>query len=106
VPKIKYIEADGTEHVVDVNCGKTVMQGALDHGIAGILAECGGSCSCGTCRVYVDEAWQTKTGAPSDIEDATMDGYDDPRPGKRLSCQICVSEELDGLVVRLPQSQL
>ena len=106
VPKIKYIEANGTEHIAEVRCGSTVMQGALDHGIPGILAECGGSCSCGTCRVYVDEAWRPKTGEPSEIEDATMDGHDDTHAGKRLSCQICVSEELDGLVVRLPKSQL
>ena len=106
MPKIKYIEANGTEHVADVSCGKSVMQGALDQGIPGILAECGGSCSCGTCRVYVDAAWRARTGQPSEIEDATMDGHDDPHPGKRLSCQICVSDELDGLIVRLPKSQL
>ncbi|HEX4377588.1 MAG TPA: 2Fe-2S iron-sulfur cluster-binding protein [Steroidobacteraceae bacterium] len=106
VPKIKYIESNGTEHVADVSCGKTVMQGALDHGIPGILAECGGSCSCGTCRVHIDDAWRARTGEPSEIEDATMDGHDDTHPAKRLSCQITVTQALDGLIVRLPASQL
>jgi ferredoxin, 2Fe-2S len=103
--KITYIEANGAEHLVEVPVGFSVMQGAVRNGIGGIVAECGGNCACGTCRVYVDEAWRGKTGEASEIEGATMEVCDDPLPGKRLSCQIEVTEELDGLIVRMPESQ-
>ena len=103
--KITYIEFNGAEHVVDVAPGMSVMQGAVKNGIRGILAECGGCCACGTCRVYVEEAWRQKTGVASEIEEATLDIREDPLPGKRLSCQIKVTDELDGLVVRMPESQ-
>jgi 2Fe-2S ferredoxin len=105
VPKITYIEANGVEHVVEVEVGLSVMQGAVRNGIAAIVAECGGNCACGTCRVYVDDAWRAKTGEASDIEEATMEIREDPLPGKRLSCQIKVTDDLDGLVVRMPESQ-
>jgi len=105
VPKIRYIEVDGTEHVVDVAVGLSVMQGALNARVPGIVAECGGNCACGTCRVYVDEPWRATLGQASDIEEATMDIREDPLPGKRLSCQIKVTQELDGLIVRMPKSQ-
>jgi 2Fe-2S ferredoxin len=106
VPRITYIEANGDEHVIDVPVGFSVMQGAVRNGVTGIVAECGGNCACGTCRVYIDdEAWRQKTGAASDLEEATMEIREDPAPGKRLSCQIKVTEDLDGLVVRLPESQ-
>lgn len=105
MPRITYIEADGTEHVVEVPVGRTVMQGAVENAVPGILAECGGSCACGTCRVYVDEAWVSLCGEASDLEEATMEIRDDATPGKRLSCQMLVTEAEDGLVVRLPASQ-
>jgi 2Fe-2S ferredoxin len=105
VPKITYIEAAGTIHVADVEVSLSVMQGAVRNCIPGILGECGGNCACGTCRVYVDEAWRAKTGQASEIEEATMEIREDALPGKRLSCQIRVTEELDGLVVRMPESQ-
>ncbi len=105
MPKIKYIEPNGVEHVVELQPGQSVMQGAVWNGIPGIVAECGGSCACGTCRVYVDESWREKTGQASDMEDATMEIREDSRPGKRLSCQLTVTAELDGLVVRIPESQ-
>ena len=103
--KITYVEANGTEHVHDVPVGFSVMQGAVRNGVAAIVAECGGNCACGTCRVYVDEAWRERTGAASDMEEATMEIRDDPSQGKRLSCQIKVTEALDGLVVHMPESQ-
>lgn len=103
--RITYVEAGGDEHVVDVAPGLSVMQGAVRNGVAAIVAECGGNCACGTCRVYVDEAWRDRTGEASPIEEATMEIRDDPRDGKRLSCQIKVTEALDGLVVRMPESQ-
>jgi ferredoxin, 2Fe-2S len=105
VPKITYIEANGTQHVVEVAVGLSVMQGAVQNRVPGIVAECGGNCACGTCRVYVDEAWREMTGRPSDIEESTMEIREDPRPGKRLSCQIRVTQELDGLIVEMPSSQ-
>jgi ferredoxin, 2Fe-2S len=105
VPKIAYLEADGTEHLVDVAVGLSVMQGAVQNHVPGIVAECGGNCACGTCRVYIDEAWRPKTGNASEMEEATMEIRDDSHPGKRLSCQIKVTEELDGLIVRMPASQ-
>jgi 2Fe-2S ferredoxin len=103
--KITYIEANGVVHLVEIQAGLSVMQGAVSMGIAGIVAECGGNCACGTCRVYVDAAWYAKTGEASEMEAATMDITNDPLPGKRLSCQITVTEELNGLVVRIPSSQ-
>lgn len=103
--QITYIEADGTEYTVDVPLGSTVMAGAREHDVEGIVAECGGNLACGTCQVYVDERWWSMTGTPSDLEEATMEIRDDPAPNKRLSCQLRVTEELDGLVVRLPLSQ-
>lgn len=105
VARITYIEDSGEERTVEVPLGYSVMQGAVRNGIPGIVAECGGNCACGTCRVYVDEAWRERTGQPSAIEEATMEIRDDPRDGKRLSCQIKVTQDLDGLVVRMPQSQ-
>lgn len=103
--KITYVEANGTGHVVDAAIGQTLMQAAFGNGIPGIVAECGGNCACGTCRVYIDETWSGVTGQASDIEDATMEGRDDSTQGRRLSCQIKVTAELDGLTVRMPESQ-
>lgn len=105
MPKITYIESNGTAHTVEVEVGCSVMQGAVSNRIPGIVAECGGNCACGTCRVYVDAAWREKTGEASDLEEATMEVREDPTAGKRLSCQIKVTEELDGLIVRMPASQ-
>jgi ferredoxin, 2Fe-2S len=104
--KITYVEADGTEHVIDVQPGLSVMQGAVSGSISGIAAECGGSCACGTCKVYVDPAWRERTGEPSEMEEAMFDGQDDTGSGRRLSCQILVREDLQGLVVRIPVSQI
>jgi ferredoxin, 2Fe-2S len=105
VVRITYIEANGTEHVVEVEPDSSVMRGAVKNGIPGIVAECGGNCACGTCRVYVDESWRGVVGEASEIEEATMEIREDPAPGKRLSCQIKVTEALDGLIVRMPESQ-
>jgi 2Fe-2S ferredoxin len=105
VAKVTYVEANGAVHVVEVPAGLSVMQGALRSGVPGIVAECGGNCACGTCRIYIDDGWREKTGTASEIEGATMDIRDDPLPGKRLACQIVVTEELNGLVVRMPESQ-
>jgi 2Fe-2S ferredoxin len=103
--KITYIEHDGTEHVVDVKPGLTVMEGAVKNNIPGIDADCGGACACATCHVYVDPNWQTKTGTKSAMEESMLDFAESVEDNSRLSCQIKVSDELDGLVVRMPESQ-
>jgi len=104
--KITYIEFDGTPHEVDVPTGLSVMEGAIDNNIDGIEAECGGMCSCATCHVYVDPAWFEATGSPEDIEQDMLDSALDLQKTSRLSCQIEVSDELDGLIVRLPEMQI
>lgn len=102
---ILYVQADGTQHVVEVEPGNSLMESAVRNGIPGILAECGGSCSCGTCRVFIDAAWQSRVGGPSALEEATLDLQESDPPGCRLSCQIRIQPEFDGLVVHLPKSQ-
>jgi 2Fe-2S ferredoxin len=105
MPKITYIEHNGKEHVIDVPVGQSVMEGAIKHGVPGIDADCGGACACATCHVYVDEAWREKTGESSSMEQSMLDFANDVEASSRLSCQIKVTEELDGLVVRMPKSQ-
>ena len=105
--RITYIEHDGTEHVVEVPTGNSVMQGAFDNNIPGIDADCGGECACATCHVFVDEAWLATVGTPgADSDEASMLSFTAlVEANSRLSCQIPVSDELDGLVVRLPEGQ-
>ena len=103
--KITYIEHDGTEHAIDVKTGLTVMEGAVKNNIPGIDADCGGACACATCHVYVDEAWREKVGAPTPMEEDMLDFGFDVRPNSRLSCQIKVTDDLDGLVVTTPERQ-
>lgn len=103
--KITYIEHDGTDHVIDVKPGLTVMEGAVKNNVPGIDADCGGACACATCHVYVDDAWLSKTGEKSAMEELMLDFAENVEPNSRLSCQIKVSDGLDGLVVRLPESQ-
>ena len=103
--KITYIQFDGTENVVDVKPGLSVMEGAVKNNVRGIDADCGGACACATCHCYVDEAWQAKTGTKSAMEESMLDFAENVEPNSRLSCQIKVTEELDGLIVRLPESQ-
>ena len=105
MPKITYINADGTSRTIDAEIGATVMETAIKNGVAGIEAECGGACACATCHVYVDEAWRGKTGDPSPMEEDMLDFGYDVRPSSRLSCQIKVSQELEGLIVQVPERQ-
>jgi len=105
MPKITYIEHNGTEHVVEAEIGQTVMEVAIKNNIPGIEAECGGACACATCHVYVDEAWRAATGEPEEMEEDMLDFAFDIRDSSRLSCQIKMTEELDGLVVRVPEKQ-
>ena len=103
--KITYVEFSGKEHVVDVKNGLSVMEGAVKNNIPGIDADCGGACACATCHVYVDPDWVDKTGSQSAMEESMLDFAENVEPNSRLSCQIKVTDELDGLVVRMPQSQ-
>ena len=102
---ITYIEHNGTEHTIEVKTGQSVMEGAVKHNIPGIDADCGGACACATCHVYVDEAWLDKTGEKSAMEESMLDFAEGVEPNSRLSCQIKVTDELDGLTVRMPESQ-
>jgi 2Fe-2S ferredoxin len=105
--KITYIEHDGTEHVVDVANGMTVMEGARDNGIPGIEADCGGACACSTCHVYVDPAWIDKLPEKGDMEEDMLDFAFEPDPSRsRLTCQLKVTDALDGLVVKMPERQI
>lgn len=105
MPKITYIDAQGEGRTVEGETGSTVMETAVRNGIPGIEAECGGACACATCHVYVDEAWVEKTGHPEAMEEDMLDFAFDVRPNSRLSCQIRVRDDLDGLVVRTPARQ-
>jgi 2Fe-2S ferredoxin len=103
--KITYIEFDGQEHVVEVRNGLSVMEGAIKNNVPGIDADCGGACACATCHVYVDEAWRDQVGGPSAMEESMLDFAEGVEPNSRLSCQIKVSDALNGLIVRMPESQ-
>jgi len=103
--KITYIDHEGGEHVVDVKNGLSVMEGAVKNNVPGIDADCGGACACATCHVYVDDAWTEKTGKASAMEESMLDFAENVEPNSRLSCQIKVSDDLEGLVVRMPESQ-
>ena len=104
--KITYVENNGIERTLDVANGASVMQGAIDNNVRGIIAECGGACSCATCHVYIDEAWTDKVGQRGELEADMLEAVVDLRPNSRLSCQIQVSDALDGLLVRMPAKQV
>jgi 2Fe-2S ferredoxin len=105
MPKIKYIEHNGKEHEVEVPVGWSVMEGAVKNLIPGIDADCGGACACATCHVHVDEAWLAKLPPKQDMEETMLDFAPEVDPNSRLSCQIKVTPELDGFVVKMPKSQ-
>ena len=103
--KITYIDSAGTARTIDAEVGSTVMETAIKNDVPGIEAECGGACARATCHVYVDEAWREKVGGPSPMEEDMLDFGYDVKPNSRLSCQIKVSDALDGLIVRTPERQ-
>ena len=103
--KIKYIEFGGQEHEVEVADGLTVMEGARDNNVPGIDADCGGACACSTCHVYVDAAWVDKLPEIEAMEEDMLDFASEREDNSRLSCQLKVSPELDGLIVRMPETQ-
>ena len=103
--RITFIDSSGAPRTVEAQVGSTVMETAIKNGVPGIEAECGGACACSTCHVYVDEAWREKTGEPSPMEEDMLDFAFEVKPNSRLSCQIKVTEALDGLVVTTPERQ-
>ena len=104
--KITFITHDGAEHLVDAENDISVMNAAIDNLVPGIDADCGGECSCATCHVVVDDAWWATVGAPGDREESMLDLNPERETNSRLSCQIPVREELDGLIVRVPEFQM
>ena len=105
MPRITYVSHGGQSLSVDAAIGMTVMRAAVTNGIPGIDADCGGACACGTCHVFVDPAWADRLPAPTSAENDMLDLVNDLEPTSRLSCQIDVTAELDGLIVRTPARQ-
>jgi len=105
MPKIIYQTLDGARHEVEVENGYSVMEGAINNNIEGIVAECGGACACATCHGYIDEAWVEKLTSMDDMEDSMLDAAFERKANSRLTCQIEVSDELDGLVVHVGENE-
>ncbi|QYJ02020.1 2Fe-2S iron-sulfur cluster binding domain-containing protein [Thalassovita mediterranea] len=105
MPTITYIDHDGTERPIEAKNGETVMETAIKNSVPGIDADCGGACACATCHVYVDEAFMDKVGQPEEMEQSMLDFAENVQANSRLSCQIQVSDDLDGLRVTTPESQ-
>ena len=103
--KIKFIEHSGQEYDVETNSGASVMIAAVSNGVPGIDADCGGECSCATCHVMVNSDWVAKAGGPNESEDSMLDLNPERASNSRLSCQMTVSDDLDGLIVDLPEFQ-
>ncbi|WP_300377257.1 2Fe-2S iron-sulfur cluster-binding protein [Henriciella sp.] len=105
MPKIIYVDHEGTERPIEAKNGETVMETAIKNSIPGIDADCGGACACATCHVYVDEAFMGKVGESEEMEQSMLDFAENVQPNSRLSCQIQITDELDGLKVTTPESQ-
>ena len=106
MPKVTFVAIDGTRRTIDATVGDSVMATAVRNGVPGIIGECGGNCSCATCHVYVDDDFLPLVGPPKDLEDDMLDlGVSDRRATSRLSCQITVTEAMDGLTVETPREQ-
>ncbi|MEM1264218.1 MAG: 2Fe-2S iron-sulfur cluster-binding protein [Pseudomonadota bacterium] len=105
MPKIIYVQKDGSRTEAEVKSGYSVMEGAVDNGVDGIVAECGGACACATCHGYIDEAWLDKLPPMDDMEDSMLDVAYERKDNSRLTCQIEVSDALDGLVVHVGENE-
>jgi ferredoxin, 2Fe-2S len=103
--QVTFVEAGGPSHVVSAHAGQTLMETAIRNNVDGIIADCGGSAVCGTCRVFVDSGWQLEVGGPNEMEAAMLELCEGEPGGRRLSCQVTVTEMMEGLIVRLPKSQ-
>ncbi len=106
MPTITLIEFNGNEHVIEAETGKSLMQNALDNLVPGIDADCGGACACGTCHCFIEESWRDATGSGDAMEESMLGMRPDRADNSRLSCQIDVSEAMNGMVVRLPEFQM
>jgi 2Fe-2S ferredoxin len=104
MPRITFVTTDGNRHEVDVENGYSVMEGAVNHNIKGIVAECGGACACATCHGYIDEAWLDKLPAMDDMEDSMLDAAFERKDNSRLTCQIEMNDDLDGIVVHVAEN--
>lgn len=104
MPRITFVTTDGARHDVNVPNGYSVMEGAVNHNITGIVAECGGACACATCHAYVDEAWVDKLPAMDDMEDSMLDAAFERKANSRLTCQIEMNDALDGIVVHVAEN--
>ena len=105
MPLVVYIDHEENRYEIDVPNGDNLMQGALDNDVPGILGDCGGACACATCHVYIDPEWIEKAGTASEPEQNMLEAAPEPLPNSRLSCQIFMDDPLDGIIVRLPESQ-
>jgi ferredoxin, 2Fe-2S len=105
MPTIVFIEHNGERHEVQVDTGRSVMQAAVENAVPGIVADCGGNCSCGTCHGFIDPAWLEKIPPADTAESAMLEGLLELQPNSRLTCQITVTADVEGMVVRLPKSQ-
>lgn len=105
MPKIIYIDHAGTAREVEAKNGTSIMEAAVQNGIPGIDADCGGACACATCHIYVDEAWLGKLAEKDDMEDSMLDFASNLESNSRLSCQIILSDELDGITIKTPEAQ-
>ena len=103
--KITFIEFDKTEHTIDADEGMSSMEVALQNGVPGIDADCGGACACATCHVYVDKSWVEKTGEAEQMEQDMLDFAFDVNEQSRLSCQVKITDDLDGIIINLPEKQ-
>jgi len=106
MPRITYLTADGSRRDLEIDIGSTIMEGAVDNTVPGIVAECGGACACATCHAYVDDAWLDKLPPMSEMEDAMLDSALERRPNSRLSCQLEVTAALDGLIVHVANNEV
>lgn len=106
MPRITLIAHDGQDHTIDAEVGKSLMQNAVDNGVPGIDGDCGGTCACGTCHCFVGDEWRDGTGVADEMEESMLGMRPDRTENSRLSCQIEITEHLDGLVVRLPEFQM
>lgn len=105
MPKITFIEPDGTQQIIEAKSGTTLMEAAIHNGVNGIEADCGGVCACATCHVYIEEQWLASAGPRTDIEEAMLDLANEPRENSRLSCQVKITDSMNGLVLNIAAEQ-
>ncbi len=105
MPRINFVQPDGGQQTIDAAVGQSIMEAATANLVKGIVADCGGGCSCATCHVYIDPEWLAKLAPADDIEQSMLEGAIDPNERSRLSCQLRMSDALDGIVVHVPKAQ-